>query len=182
MPITVDVGGQIVGSPDIGVSVVKGKLTLLVAPRNAPTPPPPPSPPGLAQPIPVHDQLVVGFDTNDDTLDNPELRKLAEFVDRNSELFAGGDYSLQVIGNASRAGNADDNLKLSRERIDEVLVVINSLLKGRDSSLDPGRIDPVPLGEQQAERAGKPKTDDSAEDRTVEIALNGTIHREITPP
>jgi outer membrane protein OmpA-like peptidoglycan-associated protein len=181
VPLVVDVGGQIAGTPEAGVSLVRGKLTLLVAPRNAPTPPPPPTPPGLAQPIPIHDQLIVGFDTNDDQLDNAELRMLADFVSRNSELFAGKDYVLQLIGNASRAGKAEENLGLSERRRQEVQAEINALLKFQN--LPPLRpITGEALGEQQAELAEKPKTDDSAEDRTVEIALNGTVHRDITPP
>jgi outer membrane protein OmpA-like peptidoglycan-associated protein len=181
VPIVVDVGGQISGTPEAGASIVKGKLSLLTVPRKAPTPPQPPTPPGLAQPIPVHDQLVVGFDTTDDQLENAELRRLAEFVSRNIELFAGGDYELQLIGNASRAGKADENLALSERRRQEVRGEINALLKFHN--LPPlGRVTGDALGEQQAERAEKPPTDDSPEDRTVEIALNGTIHREITRP
>ena len=103
------------------------------------------------QPIPVHDQLIVGFATNRSTLENPELRTLADFVERNRDVFAGGEYRLQLIGNASRAGNADDNLTLSEGRIDEVLVVIRRLLKGREISLDPARVDGEALGERQAE-------------------------------
>jgi outer membrane protein OmpA-like peptidoglycan-associated protein len=180
-PVEADIGGWIWGVEG-GAGAVDGLLHRISGPAVPPPPPPAPVPPRFVQPIPVHDQLIVGFDTNDDKLDNPELRMLADFVERNRDVFAGGDYRLQLIGNASRAGDPVDNLKLSRRRIDEVLVVIDSLLRARESSLDPDRVDDEARGEQQAERAGKPKTDDSAEDRTVEIALNGTIHREITPP
>ena len=180
-PVEADIGGWIWGV-EVGAGAVDGLLYRISGPAVPPPPPPAPAPPRFVQPIPVHDQLVVGFDTNDDKLDNPELRMLADFVERNRDVFAGGDYRLQLIGNASRLGDPDKNLQLSKDRIAEVVDVINSLLKGRDSSLDLDRVDPVPLGEQQAIGDVQPDTDDSARYRTVEIALNGTVHREITSP
>jgi outer membrane protein OmpA-like peptidoglycan-associated protein len=178
VPVDADVGGWILGTPEAGVSGVSGYLTRTT---SGPTPPPthvPLPPPRFVERFPVYESFNIEFATNSSRLDEDAVMELVGFVGRNHDVFADGDFRLTLVGHASRAGNVDDNLELSERRKNAVRDWIHEWL-GRE--LDEDHLVQGAFGEQEAEAEKKAPTDDSAEDRVVEVTLVGTRPRQITP-
>jgi outer membrane protein OmpA-like peptidoglycan-associated protein len=124
-------------------------------------------------PVPkTHDSTTITFDTGLATFNQAARDELDRFVDHNRALLRGGNYEMQLIGQASRLGDPGRNRILSEQRWAAVWLAIEARL---GSKLDPARVDPVALGEELAEREGAPDDDNDPAYRSVQINLRGRV-------
>ena len=175
IPVDADVGGWVLSTPELGGSSVTGWLALT---EEGPAPPPPthqplPDAPQFVQPTPVHEQRIITFATNKWQLDERAWIELASFVATTRTVFEGGDYQLQIVGQASRAGNATSNQTLSEQRAGAVRQAFSDL----GVTLIDAQVTEVGVGERLAQAEGAAASDDSVVYRSVEISLIGNNKR-----
>lgn len=180
-PIQADIGGQILTTPDLGVSGFLGRLIML--PGAGPAPGPghgvlPPAPPYVQRPL-VYDQMTVQFATGESVLDEGDILELAAFVGRWSEVFDGGMYRLQLIGQASRTGSTELNERLSNERVAAVRAVLEEFI---GDAWDEDKVSTAAVGEEWARVEGRAPEDNSAADRIVDVSLVGKQEQQIGVP
>jgi outer membrane protein OmpA-like peptidoglycan-associated protein len=118
----------------------------------------------------AHDDVPIYFDSGSAELDAAAKAVLTAFVDRHRTLLESGAFTLDLIGNASRLGSDEDNLKLSQRRIAAVRAGIEDRLKPKPLS----HVNEVSLGEKEAEKEVRPDEDDSRENRRVDVQISTT--------
>ena len=117
--------------------------------------------------------FTIAFETDSAEPDEWAIGELAKGLISSGILMSGGRFHVDFRGHASRLGDDDYNLRLSRQRAqavkDRVEVILQSASEGIAFVFQDDEFEVTGEGEERARKALKPEDDDSASDRVVDV-------------